>query len=161
MNPEAPWPEIAMLRNGAATKGRALAARLPVYPRYVFEDGWLDDAVRPAVLRAMDADGLARDDRWAPGMPDQAPRAPAVIGGEGVVVRGAIDIAVAGGRLSVDQVVDLFKARGSAYAEVVAAADALRSSVSGDTVTYAVNRNINYTNVCGYRCGFCAFSKGS
>ena len=47
-----------MLRNGAATKG-ALAARLPIYPRYVFEDGWLDDAVRPAVLRAMDADGLA------------------------------------------------------------------------------------------------------
>ena len=33
-----------MLRNGAASKGRALAARLPVYPRYVFEDGWLDDA---------------------------------------------------------------------------------------------------------------------
>ena len=83
-----------------------------------------------------------------------------MIGGEGVVVRSAIDIAVAGGSLSVDQVVDLFKARGSAYAEVVAAADALRSSVSGDTVTYAVNRNINYTNVCGYRCGFCAFSKG-
>ena len=160
VNPEAPWPEIAMLRNGAASKGRALAARLPIYPRYVFEDGWLDDAVRPAVLRAMDADGLARDDRWTPGVPDQTPRAPAVIGGEGVVVRRAIDIAVAGGRLSVDQVVDLFKARGSAYAEVVAAADALRSSISGDTVTYAVNRNINYTNVCGYRCGFCAFSKG-
>ena len=49
---------------------------------------------------------------------------------------------------------DLFKARGSAYAEVVAAADALRSSVSGDTVT-CVNRNINYTNVCGYAAGLC------
>ena len=73
-------------RNGAASKGRALRPDCR-FIRVVFEDGWLDDAVRPAVLRAMDADGLARDDRWAPGMPDQTPRAPAVIGGEGVVVR--------------------------------------------------------------------------
>ncbi len=36
----------------------------------------------------------------------------------------------------------------------------MRCEVSGDTVTYVVNRNINYTNICAYRCGFCAFSKG-
>ena len=40
------------------------------------------------------------------------------------------------------------------------AADDLRRDVSGDTVTYVVTRNINYTNVCYFRCGFCAFSKG-
>jgi hypothetical protein len=43
---------------------------------------------------------------------------------------------------------------------VFAAADRLRREVSGDTVTYVVNRNIQYTNVCYFRCGFCAFSKG-
>ena len=40
------------------------------------------------------------------------------------------------------------------------AADALRAAVSGDRVTYVVNRNINYTNICYFRCQFCAFSKG-
>ncbi|GIT08467.1 MAG: hypothetical protein CM1200mP30_20970 [Pseudomonadota bacterium] len=39
-------------------------------------------------------------------------------------------------------------------------ANELRKQVSGDEVTYTVNRNINYTNVCYFRCGFCAFSKG-
>ena len=40
------------------------------------------------------------------------------------------------------------------------AADALRARTIGDTVTYVVNRNINYTNICTYGCKFCAFSKG-
>ena len=42
----------------------------------------------------------------------------------------------------------------------LAAADALRREVNGDDVTYVVTRNVNYTNVCYFRCGFCAFSKG-
>lgn len=41
------------------------------------------------------------------------------------------------------------------------AADALRRSACGDSVSYVVNRNINYTNVCAYACAFCAFSKGA
>ena len=160
VNPEAPWPEVVRLHDGTASRGRVLAARLPVYPRYVFEDGWLDDAVRPAVMRTMDSDGLARDDTWAPGIPDVMPAAPPSVGGTGRAVRDAIDRAIAGDGLTENQVAELFGARGGAYADVVAAADSLRHEVSGDTVTYAVNRNINYTNVCGYRCGFCAFSKG-
>jgi FO synthase len=43
----------------------------------------------------------------------------------------------------------------------VAAADALRAATNGDLVTYVINRNINYTNICTYACGFCAFSKSS
>src|SRR5205085_11043111 len=53
-----------------------------------------------------------------------------------------------------------FRAHGDDFAAVVAAADALRREVCGDTVTYVVTRNVNYTNVCYFRCGFCAFSKG-
>jgi FO synthase len=137
-----------------------LAARLPVYPRYIFDNGWLDDAVRPAVLRAMDGDGFARDDAWAPGVADKLPVAPAVTGGDGRRLRHTIDRAVAGERLDESLIASLLTARGEAYGEVVSAADAVRQAVSGDVVTYVVNRNINYTNVCGYRCGFCAFSKG-
>ena len=59
-----------------------------------------------------------------------------------------------------DDVTELFRARGRDFAAVVGAADELRREVCGDTVTYVVTRNINYTNVCYFRCGFCAFSKG-
>jgi FO synthase len=62
--------------------------------------------------------------------------------------------------LDEDDVTELFRARGRDFAAVVAAADNLRREVCGDAVTYVVTRNINYTNVCYFRCGFCAFSKG-
>lgn len=160
VNPEAPWPDVMRLRDGTAGQGKALAARLPIYPGYVFEAGWLDDAVRPAVIRAMDGDGLARDDFWSPGASEVAPVAPASIGGDGRRTRKILDRAASGARLDEAEIEALLTARGAAYQEVISAADAVRQSVSGDTVSYAVNRNINYTNVCGYRCGFCAFSKG-
>jgi FO synthase len=55
----------------------------------------------------------------------------------------------------------LFAARGNAFQDLCAAADELRAQTVGDTVRYVVNRNINYTNICAYRCSFCAFSKGT
>ena len=71
-----------------------------------------------------------------------------------------LDQAVAGHELSETDVVALLAARGSDFERVCATADALRAAVSGDRVAYVVNRNINYTNVCYFRCQFCAFSKG-
>ena len=62
--------------------------------------------------------------------------------------------------LGEDEIVRLFRARGEERQRVFAAADALRREVNGDEVTYVVTRNIQYTNVCYFRCGFCAFSKG-
>ena len=53
-----------------------------------------------------------------------------------------------------------FGARGADFAAVCAAADSIREGLHGARVSYAVNRNINYTNVCYFRCNFCAFSKG-
>ncbi len=55
----------------------------------------------------------------------------------------------------------LFAARDNEFHDLCAAADARRASTVGDTVRYVVNRNINYTNICSYRCTFCAFSKGT
>src|SRR3546814_15595336 len=69
--------------------------------------------------------------------------------------------AVAGDRLDPEQIVRLFEADGPDVALIASAADALRRDVIGDDVTYVINRNINYTTICLYRCGFCAFSKGS
>jgi FO synthase len=71
-----------------------------------------------------------------------------------------LDQAVAGHELDETEVVALFAARGADFERVCATADALRAAVNGDRVAYVVNRNINYTNVCYFRCQFCAFSKG-
>ena len=72
----------------------------------------------------------------------------------------AIDKAVAGNRLDETEIVELFNARGIDEGAVIRAADGLRRTMNGDTVSYVVNRNINYTNICYFGCGFCAFSKG-
>ncbi|MER2636086.1 MAG: 5-amino-6-(D-ribitylamino)uracil--L-tyrosine 4-hydroxyphenyl transferase CofH, partial [Rhizobiaceae bacterium] len=71
------------------------------------------------------------------------------------------DITVqSGASLSEGEIVDLFEARGGDLLAVCRAADELRAAVNGDTVSYVVTRNINYTNICAYKCSFCAFSKG-
>jgi FO synthase len=62
--------------------------------------------------------------------------------------------------LSESEIVLLFSARGRDFQAVCAAADELRHTMNGNVVSYVVNRNINYTNICSYRCRFCAFAKG-
>jgi FO synthase len=74
---------------------------------------------------------------------------------------GAIIAAARAGHALIERdIVRLFSVEGRDLDEVIAAADQLRHESVGDTVTYVVNRNINYTNICLYHCGFCAFSKG-
>ncbi|TMM06163.1 MAG: 7,8-didemethyl-8-hydroxy-5-deazariboflavin synthase subunit CofH [Actinobacteria bacterium] len=150
VNPEAPWPEVALLRAATHSRGLELAARLPVYPEYLGED-WIDGAVLPPVLRVADAMGLAREDRWAPGEHAAVPF---------VVRRDAPPLELSSEDLGEDELTRLFESRGSERERVLAAADRLRREVCGDEVTYVVTRNIQYTNVCYFRCGFCAFSKG-
>ena len=71
-----------------------------------------------------------------------------------------VDRATGGKRLDHPEIQRLFTARDADYRHVTGAADALRQAVSGDVIRYVVNRNINYTNICYFRCRFCAFSKG-
>jgi FO synthase len=59
-----------------------------------------------------------------------------------------------------DEIVALFGARGPEVRAVAEVADQLRAEAVGDVVTWVANRNINYTNVCTFKCRFCAFSKG-
>jgi FO synthase len=148
VNPEAPWPEIELLTAATRAAGLELAPRLPVYPEYL-DSEWLDPGVLPAVLRASDSLGLAREDGWSPGEDRPVPFVP----------RDALPIDTAD-ELGEEEIVRLFLARGEERQRVFAAADRLRREVNGDVVTYVVTRNIQYTNVCYFKCGFCAFSKG-
>jgi FO synthase len=177
VNPEAPWPTLDLLATRTAGAGKTLVERLAIYPEYaVAPERWLDTKLRTPVLRAIDAQGLARPDPWTPGAgaPPPSPPAPLPQGegrlqfpsppGRGVRGEGRLpeilERARAGETLSAAEIVRLFAARGGEFEQVCAAADKLRREVNGDTVTYVVTRNINYTNICYFRCQFCAFSKG-
>ncbi len=152
VNPEAPWPDLDLLERATRSKGLELAPRLPLYPRYVHDlERWADPALRAPIRRSADSLGLAREDAWSPG--ETAPVPFAVTG-------HALPLELAGEELGEDELVRLFSARGEERQRVFAAADRLRREVNGDEVSYVVTRNIQYTNVCYFRCGFCAFSKG-
>jgi FO synthase len=183
VNPEAPWPAVERLREATRSRGLELAARLPVYPEYVRElERWVDNHMAPAVRARADASGLAREDGWAAGATTPAPSASAWgtpahhplssvaaksarVGHRSVPKASrAIADALAKSReeveLDEDDVTALFEVRGRDVEPVLRAADDLRREVCGDGVSYVVTRNVNYTNVCYFRCGFCAFSKG-
>ncbi|MDP9452529.1 MAG: 5-amino-6-(D-ribitylamino)uracil--L-tyrosine 4-hydroxyphenyl transferase CofH [Actinomycetota bacterium] len=183
VNPERPWPEVQRLREATEARGHVLAPRLTVYPSYGNDpERWLDPRLRFPVLDRADAEGLARDHPWHAGgevappplvplPPPPPPRSlsrPVPTGSEkrqrtsggGGAVAEVLDGVVAGEEVGEDEIVTLFSARGPEVAAVAEVADHLRREIVGDTVTWVANRNINYTNVCTFKCRFCAFSKG-
>jgi len=83
----------------------------------------------------------------------------ALIGGLAPSTARILDRALAGDDISVEDAVYLFDTTGAEFAALGMVADELRRRTAGDLVTYVVNRNINFTNVCIKRCGFCAFSR--
>jgi FO synthase len=160
VNPESPWPAFAALARDTEATGRALVPRLTIYPRFVQQpQRWLETGVRTAVLRRADASGLARETDWDAGV-----ASPPIERRRRLRLATPIDAVLAraatGMRLPDSEIVTLFEARGAAVDAVVAAADSVRRLRNADVVSYVVNRNINYTNICTHRCGFCAFSKG-
>ena len=169
VNPEAPWPEVERLTAICARAGLPLVERLTIYPRFVATDdhSWLDPAIRPAVLRLSDSEGLARDSRWSPGVADVAPGSPdkplgiRFEGSARLELRHILSRAANGYELDVADIVSLYGARGADAQAVIETADGLRAEASGEDVTYVINRNINYTNICTHACSFCAFSKTS
>jgi len=170
VNPEAPWPHLEALRERTAECGKVLVERLAVYPSYNRDlPRWQDEAMAPGVIKAIDADGFARTEDWSPGKVMAIPAGYEIAGGRTASsdagtatteVRVLIDRALSRGELSEADIARLFQARGDDFTAICAAADELRRQVNGDIVTYVVNRNINYTNICYFKCQFCAFSKG-
>ncbi len=161
VNPEAPWPAIEHLRAITAARGKVLQARLPSYPAYCRDAArWHAPAMVTGILRNSDVEGYARDDTWSPGL-NVAPGRVVRGGGIAPALRDIVAQAREGAALDAMQIERLFASRGDAFHFVCAEADALRRETVGETVRYVVNRNINYTNICSYRCTFCAFSKGT
>jgi len=162
VNPEAPWPHLDALARDTAACGKRLSERLALYPAYArMPKPWLEPAMETAILQASDADGLARTEDWSPGtaLALPVPESFTLPAPRGELLH-TLARAEDGENLSEAEIVSLFQARGPAFEAVCQAADRVRAKMSGDTVRYVVNRNINYTNICYFRCQFCAFSKG-
>lgn len=162
VNPDAPWPAFERLREATERSRCKLNPRLPIYPDYLRNaKRWIDPNVLPLAIRASDSEGWARFDRWSPGVRGATMESfPAVLDRSGGEIDGILTHAFRGERLGLASITRLLEARGGEIGEVFGAADELRQRVNGSTVRYVVNRNINYTNICEYRCSFCAFSKG-
>ena len=190
VNPERPWPDLERLREATEAAGHTLAPRLTAHPRYVCDpDTWIDHNLHFAVMDRSDSAGFGRDDpgsvwpertmerakvddgaefelvgeissQWYVGAGgDPSVLVPAVTGATGAVGE-VIEGVRAGTDVGFDEILTLFKARGPEVGEVAHLADELRAEIVGDEVTWVANRNINYTNVCTFRCKFCGFSKG-
>jgi FO synthase len=177
------WDDDAIGRLRDALAPTALAERtaLPPWTGVDRAREALPGPLFAAWLGQTDGSGLARPRTgWAPGKDVEPPVPPgrlsaawpdaAWVEGEDVGLDGLgrvprdlariLDRALERRAPDRDQVERLFRARGGEVEVVAAVADALRERACGDVVTYVVNRNINYTNLCYFRCGFCGFSKG-
>ncbi len=162
-------PEVRLVERGPFPIGVDLDRARTVLSRPLFK-AWLDQ---------VDGCGAVRPRHgWAPGK-DMAPPVPerrlsvqwidtSWQAGDATRDLGRIDRHVAailersldGTAPSRDEIATLFGARGGEVEAIAAVADEIRRRTVGDEVTYVVNRNINYTNLCYFRCGFCGFSKG-
>ena len=117
------------------------------------------------VLDRIDGEGLPRIDLWSPGDTSPPPadvlaritQKPSAVSNDIEAILNGIG---SGTDLSEKDIVRLIQARGDDFNAVVQSANKLRDETNGNTVSFVVNRNINYTNICYFKCQFCAFSKG-
>jgi FO synthase len=184
INPERAWPTLDRLREVTEQHDHVLAPRLAVHPEWA-DARFVAEPLRHAVMDRADAEGLARDSSWCAGGEMAPPRLLAASrpiparrwsssygsGGSGRMskmgqagIAGAVGEVLAGAlsgqEVGEEEIVTLFAARGPEVNAVAEVADELRRRAVGDVVTFVVNRNINYTNICTFKCRFCAFSKG-
>lgn len=168
VNPEAPWPHLDKLARETEAAGKFLDQRLTIYPDFAQDSNkWLSDELRPSVLKQMDSCGFAKRDNWTPGAIKPIPNlekelllkttSPDAVSTE---IRKIVSRCENGEAIAIEEISKLFESRGKDFSYITQRADKLRLQVNGNVVSYVVNRNINYTNVCYFKCQFCAFSKG-
>jgi FO synthase len=149
ISPEEPFPSPHQVRKELAPRGYALTERLCAYPQYL-DPEWMEqgvlDVVKLKYWSFIPRRGSGRRQETPPA-PEVAPR--------------AIEKGRRGEELSEEELTALFsETRPPVIEEMRAAADELRAELAGDTATFVVNRNINFTNVCVVGCAFCGFGQG-
>jgi len=149
ISPEHAFPSPHEVRKELAPKGFALTERLCVYPQYM-DSKWMEqgvlDVIKLKYWSFIPRKGSGRRN-------DEAIN--------GKLAPQAIEKGRAGQELSEDELAALFaETRPEVIEEMRVAADELRAELAGDRVTFVVNRNINFTNICVVGCAFCGFGQG-
>jgi FO synthase len=149
ISPEHAFPSPHQVRKELAPKGFALTERLCVYPQYM-DPEWMEQGVLDVVklkywsFIPRRGSGRRVEESLDPGLAERA-----IAKGRG------------GEELSEDELTALFaETRPEVIEEMREAADELRAELAGDRVTFVVNRNINFTNICVVGCAFCGFGQG-
>ena len=149
ISPEHPFPSPHQIRKQLTPLGFALTERLCVYPQYMNAD-WMEQGVLDVIkLKYWSfiprlGSGRRSDEETDPGVAPEA------------IAKGR-----EGAGLSEDELTALFaETRPEVIEEMRVAADGLRAELAGDTATFVVNRNINFTNICVVGCAFCGFGQG-
>jgi FO synthase len=149
ISPEEPFPSPHQVRKELAPRGYALTERLCVYPQYM-DPEWMEQGV----LDVIKLKYWSFIPRRGSGRRSEETIAPDLAG-------RAIEKGREGQELSEDELTALFaETRPAVIEEMRVAADELRAELAGDRVTFVVNRNINFTNVCVVGCAFCGFGQG-
>jgi FO synthase len=149
ISPEHAFPSPHELRKTLAPRGYALTERLCVYPQYMDQE-WMEQGVLDVIklkywsFIPRRGSGRRRDERLDPALSPEA------------IAKGR-----EGEALSEDELTALFaETRPAVIEEMRVAADELRAELAGETATFVVNRNINFTNICVVGCAFCGFGQG-
>jgi FO synthase len=149
ISPEHPFPSPTQVRKQLEQQHVALAERLCVYPQYTNPD-WIAPAVMDTITQRFWS-FIPRGERTRAARPEAA---------EPAFVLEAVAAGAEGVALSEDQLTALFsETRDDLIEEIRAAADGLREELVGDDVSFVVNRNINFTNICTVGCAFCGFGQ--
>ena len=175
VNPERPWPELEKLKQITESEGFELVPRLTIYPEFASNlKKWVSPQVAFPVMELSDSSGYASSDplapnqefeelseeNWFSGSPGSLPDLLTSNGKSSGAINEAVE-GIKSGEEANAEILELFlSARGSEVSAVADLADFLRKEAVGDQVTWVANRNINYTNVCTFKCRFCGFSKG-
>jgi len=168
VNPEAPWPHLDSLARETSAAGKFLDQRLTIYPEFARNpDKWLDEQLKFPVLKQSDSCGFAKRDNWTPGSTQPIPHLDKQLMENSITldqvsnnIQRIVTACESQQELSIEDISRLFESRGADFSYVTQQANRLRNKCNGDIVSFVVNRNINYTNVCYFKCQFCAFSKG-
>ncbi len=164
INPECPWPNLERLAEEVAFKGKVLVERLSVFPSFILQKKhWITAENQARLNDFTDAEGYAKEGTWSAGVSMEIPadyRPTAAKSHASSELESILEKAFSDKPLHIHEVIQLFQARGNDYHRVCEAANQMRVRDAGNTVTYVVNRNINYSNICYFKCGFCSFSKG-
>jgi len=149
ISPEEPFPSPHQVRKELAPKGFALTERLCVYPQYM-DPEWMEQGVLDVVKLKY----------WS-FIPRRGSGRRSEESIDGALAPAAIAKGREGEELSEDELTALFaETRPEVIEEMRIAADGLRRELAGERVTFVVNRNINFTNICVVGCAFCGFGQG-